>query len=225
MSEPVLEATAQKIADATSKPPFLYKLGVEGARKVLDDIQAAPVEKLEVDEKWITVAGASRRCAGPHRQARRHSRCSAGHPLHAWWWLGGRRRRHPRPARARSRRWCETAAGEPRGLAGVLRPGASGHVAQHRSRPARTPDSSPCPARSQGESASPRVVDRRCLTRSSRRVPPWPGSRSGERWLRTRFVTILPVTFDALAGGNVLATGGGASIAPFAAHPPNRKRI
>ena len=55
MSEPIVEAAAQKIADATSKPPFLYELGVEGARKVLDDIQAAPVEKLEVDEKWITV--------------------------------------------------------------------------------------------------------------------------------------------------------------------------
>jgi acetyl esterase len=55
MSEPVLEAAAQKIADATAKPPFLYELGVEGARKVLDDIQAAPIEKLDVDEKWITV--------------------------------------------------------------------------------------------------------------------------------------------------------------------------
>jgi acetyl esterase len=55
MSQPILEAGAQKIADATSKPPFLYELGVEGARKVLDDIQAAPVEKLDVDEKWITV--------------------------------------------------------------------------------------------------------------------------------------------------------------------------
>jgi acetyl esterase/lipase len=55
MSEPVLEAAAQQIADATSKPPFLYELGVDGARKVLDDIQAAPVEKLAVDEKWLTV--------------------------------------------------------------------------------------------------------------------------------------------------------------------------
>jgi acetyl esterase len=55
MSEPILEPAAQKIADVTSKPPFLYELGVEGARKVLDDIQAAPVEKLDVDEKWITV--------------------------------------------------------------------------------------------------------------------------------------------------------------------------
>src|SRR5687767_5818820 len=55
MSEHLLEPAAQEIANATSKPPFLYELGADGARKVLDDIQAAPVDKLEVDEKWITV--------------------------------------------------------------------------------------------------------------------------------------------------------------------------
>ena len=51
----MLEPAAQQIADATSKPPFLYELGPEGARKVIDDLQAAPIAKLEVDEKWITV--------------------------------------------------------------------------------------------------------------------------------------------------------------------------
>ena len=56
MREHILEPAAQEIADATSTPPFLYELGVEGARKVLDDIQAAPVEKPDVDEKWVTVA-------------------------------------------------------------------------------------------------------------------------------------------------------------------------
>lgn len=55
MTEPVLESAAQDLADATANPPFLYELGPEGARKVLDDLQAAPVEKPEVDEKWITV--------------------------------------------------------------------------------------------------------------------------------------------------------------------------
>ncbi len=55
MTKPVLESAAQEIADATSHPPFLYELGPERARKILDDIQAAPVDKLEVDEKWITV--------------------------------------------------------------------------------------------------------------------------------------------------------------------------
>src|SRR5262245_33523040 len=58
MNEHILETAAQKIADATSKPPFLYDLGTEGARKVLDDIQAAPIAKLDVDEKWITVPAA-----------------------------------------------------------------------------------------------------------------------------------------------------------------------
>jgi acetyl esterase/lipase len=56
MTETVLEPAAQKLADATSNPPFLYELGPEGARKVLDDLQAAPVGKPDVDEKWITVA-------------------------------------------------------------------------------------------------------------------------------------------------------------------------
>src|SRR5262249_13333516 len=55
MSVHVLEPAAQELADATSKPPFLYELGPEGARKALDDIQAAPIEKLEVDETWVTV--------------------------------------------------------------------------------------------------------------------------------------------------------------------------
>jgi acetyl esterase/lipase len=55
MKKPLLEPAAQKLADASSKPPFLYQLGPEGARKVLDDIQAAPIRKLDVDEKWITV--------------------------------------------------------------------------------------------------------------------------------------------------------------------------
>lgn len=56
MNRHTLEHAAQEIADATSKPPFLYDLGTEGARKVLDDIQAAPVPMLAVDEKWITVS-------------------------------------------------------------------------------------------------------------------------------------------------------------------------
>jgi acetyl esterase/lipase len=51
----ILEPAAQKLAEASAKPPFLYQLGAEGARKVLDDIQAAPIGKPDVDEKWITV--------------------------------------------------------------------------------------------------------------------------------------------------------------------------
>ncbi|WP_431279349.1 alpha/beta hydrolase [Leifsonia poae] len=58
MSRPILEKEAQGIVDATSTPPFLYELGPEGARKVLDDLQSAPVDKLDVDETWITVPAA-----------------------------------------------------------------------------------------------------------------------------------------------------------------------
>ncbi|MFD6188706.1 alpha/beta hydrolase [Streptomyces sp. NPDC060275] len=55
MSDIVLEPAAQEFADATAKPPLLYELGVDGARKLLDDVQAQPVEKPDVDEEWITV--------------------------------------------------------------------------------------------------------------------------------------------------------------------------
>ena len=55
MNKHFLETAAQGVADATSTPPFLYELGPDGARKVLDDIQAAPIDKPNVDDKWITV--------------------------------------------------------------------------------------------------------------------------------------------------------------------------
>ena len=55
MSKHILEPAALELADATAKPPFLYQLGPDGARKVLDDIQAAPIAKPDVDEKCLTV--------------------------------------------------------------------------------------------------------------------------------------------------------------------------
>ncbi len=55
MTSAVLEPEAQKVADLTASPPFLYQLGPDGARKVLDDIQAAPIDKPEVADEWITV--------------------------------------------------------------------------------------------------------------------------------------------------------------------------
>jgi acetyl esterase/lipase len=55
MTRHTLEPAAQEIADATSKPPFLYELGPDGARKVLDDIQAVPIAKPDVEATWITV--------------------------------------------------------------------------------------------------------------------------------------------------------------------------
>lgn len=44
MSKRVLEPAAQENADATAKPPFLYELGLDGGRKVLDDLRAAPID-------------------------------------------------------------------------------------------------------------------------------------------------------------------------------------
>jgi acetyl esterase len=55
MSEIILEPEAQAVADASAQPPFLYELGTDGARKALDDIQAAPIDKLDVDERWLRV--------------------------------------------------------------------------------------------------------------------------------------------------------------------------
>src|SRR5262245_30609361 len=52
----VLEPASQAFVEATSKPPYLYDLTPDAARKVLDDVQAAPIGKLPVDERWITVA-------------------------------------------------------------------------------------------------------------------------------------------------------------------------
>ena len=57
-SQIVLEPSAQGIVDATSTPPFLYELSPAEARKVLDDLQAGPIEKLPIEEEWITVPAA-----------------------------------------------------------------------------------------------------------------------------------------------------------------------
>lgn len=56
MSKHYLEPEAQQLADATAQPPYFYEMTPEEARKVLDDVQAQPIEKPEVDEKWISVA-------------------------------------------------------------------------------------------------------------------------------------------------------------------------
>jgi acetyl esterase/lipase len=51
----VLEQASQEFVDATSTPPFIYELSPAEARKVLDDVQAEPTEKLPVEDRWITV--------------------------------------------------------------------------------------------------------------------------------------------------------------------------
>ena len=54
-SKVVFEPAVVELAEATSHPPFVYELSYEDAREVLDDLQAKPVEKLPIDEEWITV--------------------------------------------------------------------------------------------------------------------------------------------------------------------------
>ena len=51
----VLEPASQAFVEATAKPPFLYELTPQEARAVLDDVQAAPIDKLPVADRWITV--------------------------------------------------------------------------------------------------------------------------------------------------------------------------
>lgn len=58
MLEHTLQPEAQAFADLASHPPFVADLGVDGARKLLDDVQSAPIEKSEVDDEWLTVAAA-----------------------------------------------------------------------------------------------------------------------------------------------------------------------
>jgi acetyl esterase len=51
----VLEPASQTLVEATAKPPFLYELSPPEARAVLDELQAAPIDKLPVNDRWTTV--------------------------------------------------------------------------------------------------------------------------------------------------------------------------
>jgi acetyl esterase len=51
----VLEPESQAFVEATAKPPFLYELTPAEARKVLDDVQAEPIDKLPVEDRWVIV--------------------------------------------------------------------------------------------------------------------------------------------------------------------------
>ncbi len=74
----VLVPASQTFVDANSTPPFLDDLTPAEARKVLDDFQADPIEKLHVNEEWVTVpadVGESPRPTGAERGA---ARCLSG---------------------------------------------------------------------------------------------------------------------------------------------------
>jgi acetyl esterase len=51
----VLEPASQEFVEATANPPYLYELTPAEARKVLDDVQAKPIDKLPIKDRWITV--------------------------------------------------------------------------------------------------------------------------------------------------------------------------
>lgn len=55
MTDHVLQPEARAFAEAAAAPPTLVERGVDGARALLDDVQAAAVDKPDVDEEWITV--------------------------------------------------------------------------------------------------------------------------------------------------------------------------
>jgi hypothetical protein len=72
----VLEPASQEFVEATSKPPFLYELTPAEARKVLDDVQAAPIDKLPVDDAGSPFPPRSATCGcGSCGRRTRRGRC------------------------------------------------------------------------------------------------------------------------------------------------------
>ncbi|MFD3875377.1 alpha/beta hydrolase [Streptomyces sp. NPDC058623] len=101
-TQPVLEAAAQAFADATAKPPFLYRMPVADGRKAVDDVQSGEGVVLpDVDEEWVTVPG------GPTGEVRtrivRPRGASGPLPvvlyLHGAGWVFGNARTHDRLVR------------------------------------------------------------------------------------------------------------------------------
>jgi len=59
MLDHILQPEARAFADAAAAPPTLVARGVDGARALLDDVQATtPVDLFEIDEEWVTVPAA-----------------------------------------------------------------------------------------------------------------------------------------------------------------------
>ena len=52
-----MEAAAQEFSDATANPPFLYDLGPEKGREVVNQTQAGEIAKPDVTDEWIKVPG------------------------------------------------------------------------------------------------------------------------------------------------------------------------
>jgi len=50
-----LETAAAEFAAATANPPYLFDLGPEAGRKVVDEVQSGDVARPPVSEEWVTV--------------------------------------------------------------------------------------------------------------------------------------------------------------------------
>ena len=62
----VLEPAAAEFAAATAEPSYLFDLGPEKGRTVVDDVQSGQIAKPPVAEQWITVRGGRSGCPGEH---------------------------------------------------------------------------------------------------------------------------------------------------------------
>jgi acetyl esterase/lipase len=51
----VLEPASLAVVDATAAPPFLNELSPAEARAVFEELQAAPIDTLPVNDRWVTV--------------------------------------------------------------------------------------------------------------------------------------------------------------------------
>jgi acetyl esterase/lipase len=56
-TKPVLEPAAQEFADTTANPPYLFDLGPEKGREVVDDVQSGEIARPDVDITGTTVPG------------------------------------------------------------------------------------------------------------------------------------------------------------------------
>jgi acetyl esterase len=65
MSEIVLEPAAREFAQATANPPYLFDLGPERGREVVDEVQSGPVSAPDVEIEDRTVDGVPVRIVRP----------------------------------------------------------------------------------------------------------------------------------------------------------------
>ncbi|WP_043719572.1 alpha/beta hydrolase [Kutzneria sp. 744] len=61
----VLEPAAKEFAEATANPPYLADLGPVEGRRTVDEVQAGPIDKPEVDVEELTVDGVPVRITRP----------------------------------------------------------------------------------------------------------------------------------------------------------------